>query len=234
MASLLSAVVAIKDCIALNGSCGCVLAQFLAQSESLSLTATQLLYIVKRFLIPEGYVVTGPSGYTFQNSGEITVDALNESICFAPDFERWKAWGIESSGEVPSNDCNDLAAVEVIAAARYRGCLLSELVDGLNYRQDNSKIERKVPKSRESLSKKRSRVDDEALGDDENELATEIKPERVKIRGFPRFSLANIHPYADKVVVSGTVIKRIVLPSRGNLASVTGPAPVTPRSKHTF
>ena len=80
MASLLSAVVAIKDCIALNGSCGCVLAQFLAQSESLSLTATQLLYIVKRFLIPEGYVVTGPSGYTFQNSGDITVDALNESV----------------------------------------------------------------------------------------------------------------------------------------------------------
>ena len=156
---------------------------------------------------------------------------FDSQICFAPDFERWKAWGIESSGEVPSNDCNDLAAVEVIAATRYRGCLLSELVDGLNYRQDHSKMGRKVPKSRESLSKKRSRVDD---GDDDNELANEIKAERVKIRGFPRFSLANIHPYADKVVVSGTVIKRIVLPSRGNIASVTSPKPVIPRSKHTF
>jgi hypothetical protein len=78
--SLLSIVARIKDTIALYGSSGCFLAQFLGQSETLSLTATQLLYIVKRFLIPEGYIVSGPSGCTFQNSGEITVDALNELV----------------------------------------------------------------------------------------------------------------------------------------------------------
>ena len=80
MSSLLSIVAGIKDTIALYGSSGCFLAQFLAQSETLALTSTQLLYIVKRFLIPEGYVVTGPSGYTFQNSGEITVDFLHELV----------------------------------------------------------------------------------------------------------------------------------------------------------
>ena len=80
MASLLSAVVAMKDSIALNGSSGFPISQFLAQSESLSLTAMQLLYILKRFLFPEGYVVTGPFGYTFQNSDEISVDTLNELV----------------------------------------------------------------------------------------------------------------------------------------------------------
>jgi hypothetical protein len=86
MASLLSAVVAMKDSIALNGSSGFPISQFLAQSESLSLTATQLLYILKRFLFPEGYVVTGPFGYNFQNSDEISVDTLNELVSRASFF----------------------------------------------------------------------------------------------------------------------------------------------------
>ena len=129
-----------------------------------------------------------------------------------------------------------MAAVEVIAATRHRGCLLSELVDGLNYRQDNDKSDRRVSKGRESSSKKRSRVDNHLLGgeDDDDVVLTGQKAERVKIRGFPRFSLANIHPYADKVVTNGTVIKRIVLPSRGNIASVSSPPPANPRSKNTF
>ena len=80
--SLVSIVVELKDRIALNGSSGCLLSQFLVdQSKShLSLTATQLLYILKRFLIPEGYTVSRTSGYTFQDSREFSVDALQESV----------------------------------------------------------------------------------------------------------------------------------------------------------
>ena len=78
--SLLSIVAGIKDTIALFGSSGCTLAQFLAQSESSQLTAKQLLYILKRFLIPSGYIVSGSSGCTFQNVGEIAIDTLHELV----------------------------------------------------------------------------------------------------------------------------------------------------------
>ena len=149
-------------------------------------------------------------------------------ICFAPDFERWKAWRIESSAGVPSNEYNDLATVEVIAAAGNRGCLLSELIDGLNHRQDNAKIEKTTTKHHESTSKKRPRIDDNDDGDEDE------GGKKAKFKGPQRLTISNIHPYADKSVMSGTVVKRIVMPSRGNIASVTSPAPVTPRSKNNF
>ena len=138
---------------------------------------------------------------------------------------------IENSGGVPSNDYYDLATVEVIAAAGHRGCLLSELVDGLNHRQDIAKIDKNATKHHESSSKKRPRVDDEA------EIEDGIEDEggkKAKSKGPQRLTMSNIHPYADKPVMSGIVVKRIVMPSRGNIASVTGPSPVIPRSKHTF
>ena len=139
---------------------------------------------------------------------------------------------IENSGGVPSNDCYDLATVEIVAAARQNGCILAELVDGLNLRQDNAKTKNPVDKNHENTSKKRPRVggDVELEGEDEEEDGGK----RAKSKGPLRLTMSNIHPYADRSVLSGIVIKRIVMPSRGNIASVSSPPPVTPRSKHSY
>lgn len=102
----------------------------------------------------------------------------------------------------------------------------------MNLRQDNAKSENPVDKNRDKANKKRPRVDGGAElegGDEEDD-----GEKKAKSKGPLRLTMSNIHPYADKSVVSGIVVKRIVMPSRGNIASVSSPPPVTPRSKHSY
>jgi hypothetical protein len=118
----------IKDSVALCGRNGVMYYTLL---DKIHISQNLGWFIAERYLLKDDYEFNTNDGQLLK-SFKLPIIILSKVICTGPSTESWKAFGINSNGEVPPPNSPILEVLDLVGNAKQNGCVLSEVVKALS------------------------------------------------------------------------------------------------------